>query len=79
MRNNTSSESDLNLPKVGSEEVYVKAESKLHNMSRLAHEGKLLETLRTSTTQSSTTIFEFETSNVSTTLALQDGGVRLKG
>ena len=48
-RNNMSSESHLNLPKVGSEEVYVKAESKLHNMSLLAHEGKLLQALRTST------------------------------
>ena len=79
VRNNKSSLSHLNLPKVGSEEVYVKAESKLHNMSLLAHEGKLLEPLRTSTTLSSTTIFEFETSNVSTALAVQDGGVRLKG
>ena len=49
VRNNKSSLSHLIWPKVGSEEVYVKAESKLHNMSLLAHEGKLLEALRTST------------------------------
>ncbi|XP_020606065.1 uncharacterized protein LOC110044824 [Orbicella faveolata] len=39
MKNKTTSEFGKNLPKVGSEEVYAKPESKLQTMPLLAHEG----------------------------------------
>lgn len=49
MKNKTTSEFGKNLPKVGSEEVYAKPESKLQTMPLLAHEGELLSNKATTT------------------------------